>query len=148
MEPDLNVMVHNNRKICIQLEHLTTKDMAHKGFTAAQGSMLLYILHHYGKGISLTEIQQNLGGSMASLSSMLKRLKRSGYIRVENSPDDDRKKLLFPTEQALQVQEFLEEAYKNSCDHIFDGFSDPEIREFDRMQKKILGNLSKYGKNQ
>ena len=67
---------------------------------------------------------------------------------MENSPDDDRKKLLFPTEQALQVQEFLEEAFQNSCDQVFDGFSDPEIREFDRMQKKILGNLSKYGKNQ
>ena len=148
MELNRSAMIHDNRKISIQLENLTTKDMSPKGFTAIQGNVLLYILNHSKQGISLTEIQQDMGGSMASLSSMIKRLKKNGYVRVESSPGDDRKKLLFPTEKALEVREFLEESFRNCCDQVFDGFSDPEMEELERMQKKILWNLSKYAKNQ
>ena len=147
MESDLQSMVHDNRKISIKLECLTTKELGAQGFTTAQAYILLYILDH-PDGTSLTDIHQDLGVSMASLSSILKRLRTAGYVRTEQCPGDDRRKLLFGTAKGEDVREFLQQAISRSCRQVFDGFSTPEISELDRMQKKMLFNLSKYAQNQ
>lgn len=147
MEPDLKSMVHDNRKISIQLECLTTKELGAQGFTTAQAYVLLYILEH-PDGTFLTDIHQELGVSMASLSSILKRLKSAGYVRTEQCPGDDRRKLLFGTDKGKNAWDFLQQAITRSCSQVFDGFSAPEISELDRMQKKMLFNLSKYAQNQ
>ena len=41
---DYSSMIHEHRKIGIQLEYLTSKALAHLGFTAVQAHILLYIL--------------------------------------------------------------------------------------------------------
>lgn len=72
-----------------------------------QAHILQYILRHREHGTSLTAIHRDFGYSMATLSGMLKRLREKGYIRTETCAVDDRRKLLYPTEKGVQVQEFL-----------------------------------------
>ena len=142
MREDRRTLVLETRRIGIRLEILTDQIMAQKGLSAAQGHILLFILSRARDGTSLTEIHQEFGYSMASLSGILKRLRKSGYVRVEPCLEDNRRKLLFCTEQAVELEQFLANAITATCDQAYQGFSDGELAQLDRLQKKVMRNLS------
>lgn len=142
MEVDRAAMTRDNRQISIQLELRANEVLAHKGLTAVQAHMLLYILHHSEHGVSLTGIHHDFGYSMPALSSLIKRLREKGYVRVEHCQGDDRRKLFFGTEKGAEVQAFLDRSMCVVQDQLYDGFSNEDLCTLDRMQKQMLKNLS------
>lgn len=145
MEADRDTMARDNRQISIQLELRANEVLAQKGLTAMQAHMLLYILRHSEEGASLTTIHRESGYSMASLSGLLKRLREKGYVRVERCAGDDRRKLLFATEKGRAVRESLDRSIQAVQARLYDRFTPEELTELDRMQKKMLHNLSQTG---
>ena len=146
-EMDYSALIHEHRKAGIQLEYLTSKSLTPLGFTAVQAYILLYVLDH-PEGTSLTAIRQEMGGSMSALSCLMKRLKKNGYVRVEQKPGDDRSKLLFGTRKGIEARPLLEETMHGSSVEFFKGFSEAELKELDRIQKKLLDNLTQYANRQ
>ena len=142
METDRGAMVRDNRQISIQLELLANRVMAQKGLTTIQAHMLLYILAHSAQGTSLTDIHREFGYSMAALSGLVKRLREKGYVRVEPCVRDDRRKLLFGTRKGEEVRDFLDRTILLAQDQLYREFSAQELAELDRLQKKMLRNLS------
>ena len=142
METDRNAMVRDNRQISIQLELLANRVMAQKGLTTIQAHMLLYILAHSAQGTSLTDIHREFGYSMAALSGLVKRLREKGYVRVEPCVQDDRRKLLFGTRKGEEVRDFLDRTILRAQDQLYREFSAQELAELDRLQMKMLHNLS------
>ena len=142
METDRSAMVRDNRQISIQLELLANRVMAQKGLTTIQAHMLLYILAHSAQGTSLTDIHREFGYSMAALSGLVKRLWEKGYVRVEPCVQDDRRKLLFGTRKGEEVRDFLDRTILRAQDQLYREFSAQELAELDRLQKKMLHNLS------
>ena len=142
METDRSAMVRDNRQISIQLELLANRVMAQKGLTTIQAHMLLYILAHSAQGTSLTDIHREFGYSMAALSGLVKRLREKGYVRVEPGVQDDRRKLLFGTRKGEEVRDFLDRTILRAQDQLYREFSAQELAELDRLQKKMLHNLS------
>ena len=147
MEVDRSTMVRDNRQISIRLELVANKWIAQEGLTAAQGQVLLYILQHSDVGSSLTSIHQEFGCSMAALSGLLKRLREKGYVRVEPCARDDRKKILFGTDKGKEAREFLDRAICEAQNQLYSGFSPEELATLDRLQKKMLRNLSALTQN-
>ena len=141
-EVDRSLMIQENRQINIQLEQLGSRVMAQKGLTAIQAHVLLYILGHSEHGISLTDIHLEFGYSMAALSGLIKRLREKDYVRAEPCARDDRRKLLFGTEKGEQVREFLNRSICSAQDQLYAGFSQEDLVTLDRLQKKMLWNLS------
>ena len=142
METDRSAMVRDNRQISIQLELLANRVMAQKGLTTIQAHMLLYILAHSAQGTSLTDIHREFGYSMAALSGLVKRLREKGYVRVEPCVRDDRRKLLFGTRKGEEVRDFLGRTILLAQGQLYREFSAQELAELDRLQKKMLRNLS------
>ena len=142
METDRSAMVRDNRQISIQLELLANRVMAQKRLTTIQAHMLLYILAHSAQGTSLTDIHREFGYSMAALSGLVKRLREKGYVRVEPCVQDDRRKLLFGTRKGEEVRDFLDRTILRAQDQLYREFSAQELAELDRLQKKMLRNLS------
>ena len=142
VETDRSAMVRDNRQISIQLELLANRVMAQKGLTTIQAHMLLYILAHSAQGTSLTDIHREFGYSMAALSGLVKRLREKGYVRVEPCVQDDRRKLLFGTRKGEEVRDFLDRTILRAQDQLYREFSAQELAELDRLQKKMLHNLS------
>ena len=82
MEMDAGRLLRDGRWLCIQAEQCIGRRLASTGLTAAQAQILLCLLDRDGQGTLLTEIHRAFGYSMATLSSMVKRLREKGYIRV------------------------------------------------------------------
>ena len=142
VDVDRSMMIQENRQISIQLELLANRVMAQKGLTTIQAHMLLYILAHSAQGTSLTDIHREFGYSMAALSGLVKRLREKGYVRVEPCVQDDRRKLLFGTRKGEEVRDFLDRTILRAQDQLYREFSAQELAELDRLQKKMLHNLS------
>ena len=142
MEWDRSRMARDNRLIGIQQEKLADRVMGRKGLTAAQAFMLWYILRHAEEGTSLTAMHREFGYSKAAISSSLKNLREKGYVRMERCLEDDRRKLLFATEAGRQLEGFIETSADRICRQVYAGFSPAELRELDRLQKKMRRNLA------
>ena len=147
MEVDRSTLIRENRQIMLQMEQLANRAMARKGLTLVQAHMLLFILRHSEEGTSLTEIHRKFGYSMAALSGLVKRLREKGYVRVEPCAQDDRRKLLFGTEKGEQVRMFLDQSISAAQSQIYGGFSEEELEQLDRMQKRVLRNLADLMRN-
>lgn len=141
-------MTRDNRLISIQLEQCANRALAQEGLTSVQAQILLHILRHSEKGTSLTAIHRESGYSMAAISSLIKRLREKGYVRVEPLAGDDRCKLLFGTDKGKQVQTFLDASMRKTQDCLFQGFSQEDLDTLDRLQKKMLANLSVYDQHE
>ena len=135
-------IIRDNRLICIQMELLANQSMSPAALTAVQAHILQYILRHREHGTSLTAIHRDFGYSMATLSGMLKRLRDKGYIRTETCAVDDRRKLLYPTEKGVQVQEFLDDTIRAIEGEMYSCFSPEELATLDCLQKKMLHHLA------
>ena len=72
----------------------------------------------------------------------MKRLREKGYVRVEPCVQDDRRKLLFGTRKGEEVRDFLDRTILRAQDQLYREFSAQELAELDRLQKKMLHNLS------
>ena len=79
---------------------------------------------------------------MAALSGLVKRLREKDYVRVEPCARDDRKKFLFGTDKGKEVRDFLNRSIVSAQDQLYSGFSLDELATLDRLQKKMLRNLS------
>ncbi len=142
MDIDRDVLARDNRQISILMEMRANQALSEHELTAVQAHMLLYILHHSEDGTSLTAIHQELGVSKAALSSLVKRLRDKGYVQVERCAGDDRRKLLFGTEKGRDVWASLEHSMGAVQEQMYCCLSPQELAELDRMQKKMLRNLS------
>ena len=142
MDVDRSGLIRDNRQISFQLEHAASRALARKGITGIQAHLLLYILAHSEGGTSLTDIHREFGYSMAALCGVVKRLREKEYVRVEPCAGDDRRKLLFGTGKGEEVREFLDQSILQTQDRLYRGFSQEELAALERMQKKMLCNLS------
>ncbi len=138
---DRSRLAHDSRQINIQMEQMANRCLAEAGITGVQAQMLLYLLRHSERGVSVTELHQVSGYSKATISNLVKRLREKGYVRVEPCLEDDRRRLLFGTEKGCRVQTLLSDSVRDVEDQLYRDFSPEELSTLDRLQKRMLHNL-------
>lgn len=142
MDVDLMNMVRDSRCISIQLSSRGDKQLAREGLTGVQARVLLYIMERESDGASLTQIHKELNFSMAAASGLIKRLREKGYVRVEPCRLDERRKLIYVTDKGARVREIMDSTLRRIPDMLYRGFSAEEIETLNRLQKKMLHNLT------
>lgn len=61
---------------------------------------------------------------------------------MESCANDERRKLLFVTDKGRQVRDFMDSSMRALPQMLYRGFSDEELATLNRLQKKMIGNLS------
>lgn len=112
-----------------------------EAFNGAQGR-ILYILWQQDR-IPIVEIARKTGLAKNTLTAMLDRMETVGLIEREHDAKDRRRVTVRLTEKARGLQEQYD-AVSNEVNAIFyDGFTEPEVREFEAYLVRILNNLTK-----
>ena len=110
--------------------------------SSAQGRIMFALWQE--DGISINELGKKTQLKKSTLTSMLDRLERMGYVRRQRSKKDRRKILI----QRTNKDKNLESEYvKLSQEHtkiFFHGFSEEQIDRFEKDLKHILNNLTEY----
>jgi DNA-binding MarR family transcriptional regulator len=109
---------------------------------SAQGRIMFALWQE--EGISINELAKKTQLKKSTLTSMLDRLERMGYIRRQRCRKDRRKILI----QRTSKDKDLEKEYvKLSQEHtkiFFQGFTEDQMDRFEEDLKRILYNLTEY----
>ncbi|MHC4478201.1 MAG: MarR family winged helix-turn-helix transcriptional regulator [Planctomycetota bacterium] len=99
-------------------------------------------------GVSINELAKKTQLKKSTLTSMLDRLEKLGYIKRLNSKEDRRKILI----QRTRKDRALESKYVKLSQEItrlfYNGFSKSQIDRFERDLARILDNLTAFEKEQ
>lgn len=121
------------------------EELEQVGLTAAQVQVLLYLLRNSGKGREITarEIERRFHVSNPTVSGILKRLEKKGFIvRVPGSIDKRNKQIRIRGD----VETFcrcIEERVQQEKEKVFYGFTPEELERLLQLITKLLHNLKK-----
>ena len=129
-ETDIQAIMIDNKTINQRIENSLNVIFADIDITAAQGRVLMYIANSPDKDIFAADLHKHLCISKPSVSALIKKLRKSGYISCTGCESDERYKNLTATNNMRNIEQAA-----------FRSFTDSELDEFMRLQKKLLNNI-------
>ena len=108
----------------------------------AQGRILFVLWNK--DGISIQELARKTSLGKSTLTSMLDRLEKAGFVKRVPSKDDRRKILIKLTEKDHDCQDLYNKISKEKTELFYNGFTSKEIDAFENYLQRILDNLNEY----
>jgi DNA-binding MarR family transcriptional regulator len=109
---------------------------------SAQGRIMFALWQQ--DGVSINELAQKTQLKKSTLTSMLDRLEKMGYVRRQRSTKDRRKILIKRTNKDKTLESKYVELSQEITKLFYKGFSKSEIDHFENNLAKILDNLTDY----
>ncbi|UCE39575.1 MAG: MarR family transcriptional regulator [Thermoplasmata archaeon] len=113
--------------------------------TSAQGRIMFALWQN--DGISINELAKKTQLKKSTLTSMLDRLERMGYVRRQRSKKDRRKILIKRTEKDRTMEKKYVEVSEEMTRLFYKGFSKSQIDSFEKDLERILNNLTEFEAN-
>lgn len=106
---------------------------------SAQGRILFVLWEQ--DGISISELSVKTDLKKSTLTSMLDRLEKQGFIRREASASDRRSILIRRTEKDRELQAKYDSVSREMIDICYKGFSREEFDLFEALLERMKSNL-------
>ena len=127
------------------MERIFDKKLKNYGIhlNAAQGRIIFSLWQN--DNIPISELARRTALGKTTLTSMLARLERSGYIVRKSDATGDKRQTLIALSEKTKSIERRHEAVSKEMDALFyHGLSEKEINTFEDTLRKILSNLVNY----
>jgi len=112
---------------------------------SAQGRIMFALWQK--DSVSINELAKKTQLKKSTLTSMLDRLERMGYIRRQRSKKDRRKILIKRTEKDRTMEKKYVEVSEEMTRLFYKRFSKSEIDRFEKDLERILNNLTEFEAN-
>jgi DNA-binding MarR family transcriptional regulator len=128
-------------KVCQKLIINLQKAFSENGLevTPIQGMLLFFLQKKDGS--SLTQISQGLMLENPTVTGLIDRLEKLGYVKRSDHPDDRRVYLIYLTEKGNKVAKKALPIVKKLNEEIKKGYSKEEIENF---KKVLMGAFNKF----
>lgn len=110
-------------------------------FNGAQGRILYVLWQNDHISISSLSAQTSLANT--TLTAMLDRMESLKLIVRKPDPGDRRNRLIALTEKAKSLQDDYTAISQKMNDIYYNGFTEPEIVQFESYLQRVLNNLEK-----
>lgn len=110
----------------------------------AQGRILFALWEN--DDMPITELSKKTQLEKSTLTTMLDRLEKDGFIQRIASKDDRRKIIIKRTDKDKSFQKIYYKVSDEMSDLFYNGFAEKEITIFENFLDKILNNLETYNK--
>lgn len=107
----------------------------------SHGSILHYIYEQDGK-VQIKDIYDVMPKRKSTITEMIKRLVKLGYLKKEQCPQDKRVTYVYATQKALDFESDFREVSQNLHDKVFNNFTIEEAEELVRLIKKASRNFT------
>jgi len=126
-------------RVCrLSRERLRVK-MEAIGLHCGQGFVLSYLWHN--DGIPSAKIARALRISPATVTNMIKRMERGGWIERRPDPDDQRVVRIHLTDKALSLKEEIRRSFRELEEEITDVLTDGEEEALRDLLLKVHSRL-------
>jgi DNA-binding MarR family transcriptional regulator len=109
----------------------------------AQGRIMFVLWQ--SDGISIYELAKKTSLGKSTLTSMLDRLEKTGFLYRELSKQDRRKILIWRTEKDKSFQKQYIRVSEEISEIFYHNFSEKEINQFESYLERIFQNLNEAG---
>ncbi len=129
-----------------RISHAIKKDVDNKmknwELTMSQAMILEYLSNAPAVNITQKEIEHHFNLKHPTVSGIIKRLEKHGFLRTEVSATDRRAKNIFTTEKAALIDKKAK-MHQAQMEEIFvKGFTRKEIETLRQFLKRILVNVT------
>ena len=129
-----------------QINNVFEKDLNEKlkklGITSSQCAVLDYLFHTSKEEVSQRDVERHLCLKNPTVTGLLKRLDEKGYILCVPNAKDKRKKNIYLTEKAYDIQRRMEAERKKQDRELTRGMSGREIEAVRKNLEKLLYNIA------
>lgn len=135
------------REVEISMRRYGNRRLRQEGNISYMQKLILEYLAARGeKKVCASDIRAELDIPKASLSDNLKALCRKGYLKMETSPEDERRKWIALTDRIDENGRYMEQSLEEDQTRICRGISDDDQRILERALGKMLENLREENK--
>lgn len=120
------------------LDQIRLRIWDRENLTVTQLRLLGHLLDQ--GGLSNAELAERLYVTRPSVSALLERLERGGFIRREVSPNDRRGIQIWLEPRGVEVQESLREEIRDYVGSLFEGLNEKDIDDFICIVEKFVGS--------
>ncbi len=129
-----------------QINNVYEKELNEKlrqiGITASQCAVLDYLFHTSKEEISQRDVEKHLSLKNPTVTGLLKRLDEKGYILCVPNATDRRKKNIYLTEKAYDIQRRMEADRRKLDRELTRGMTKREIAALRKNLDKLLYNIA------
>lgn len=111
------------------------------GITVSQCAVLNFLFETNKEYVNQKDIESFLNLSNPTVTGLLKRLDEKGYVLVVPNIQDKRKKNIYLTEQAYDMQKRLEQSRKKMQKAMTRGMKKNEVQCLQKYLERILYNI-------
>ncbi|MBR2801104.1 MAG: MarR family transcriptional regulator [Erysipelotrichaceae bacterium] len=105
---------------------------------------VLIVLHKHGGSLTQKELEEELGVSHPTVSGLVKRLEKQGYLFVATDPSDRRNRIVSLSEKTKDAEEDLRLQRQKAEEKLTEGMSEEEVKilrgYLERMYENIRPN--------
>ena len=128
-------------KVCQKLIINLQKAFSESGVEVTPIQVMLLFFLQKNVGSSLTQISQGLMLENPTVTGLIDRLEKSGYVKRSDHPDDRRVYLIYLTEKGKKVANKALPIVKRLNEQIKEGYSKEEIEGF---KKVLIGAFNRF----
>ena len=128
-------------KVCQKLITNLQKSFAESGIGVTPIQVMLLFFLQQNNVLSLTQISQGLMLENPTVTGLIDRLEKSGYVKRSDHPNDRRVYLVHLTEKGNKVAKKALPVVKKLNEQIKEGYSKEEIGNFTKV---LFGAFNKF----
>ena len=128
-------------KVCQKLIINLQKAFSENGVEVTPIQVMLLFFLQKSDGSSLTQISQGLMLENPTITGLIDRLEKSGYVKRSDHPNDRRVYLIHLTEKGKKVASKALPIVKRLNEQIKEGYSEEEMEGF---KKVLIGAFNKF----
>ena len=128
-------------KVCQKLIVNLRKAFSESGVEVTPIQVMLLFFLQKNDGSSLTQISQGLMLENPTVTGLIDRLEKSGYVKRSDHPNDRRVYLVYLTEKGNRVADKALPIVKKLNEEVKKGYSREEIENF---KKVLIGAFNKF----
>ncbi|MGE5676461.1 MAG: MarR family winged helix-turn-helix transcriptional regulator [Pseudomonadota bacterium] len=117
------------------------KDMDEIGLTSSQSYVMGYLIHNEGREINQKDIEEALRLMNPTVTGILNRLEKKGFIIRRKSESDKRYKIVEITEKGRLIKDKMAEKAVAANTALFSGVSESELAAFEKTLRKLMKNV-------
>lgn len=129
-----------------QINNVFEKDLNKRlkriGITSSQCAVLDFLFHTSLEEVSQRDVERHLSLKNPTVTGLLKRLDEKGYILCVPNASDKRRKNIYLTEKAYDIQKRMEADRRKMDRQMTRGMTKKEIAAVSRELEKMLYNIA------
>ena len=110
------------------------------GLTSAQGHIMGRLMHSK-EHLRARDIEREFCLSHPTVSGILSRLEKKGFIELRPDPADKRCKRIYVLDKASEFSSLMSETIEKNASRLVDGFTPEEAAQFAAYLERAIGNM-------